>query len=62
MGTDSTAAYLAEHDQEFRKACEVAGVKPTRRQYSKYRNRYGAAARAAGHYDRKNPEKQVFHV
>ena len=33
---------------EFRQKCEAAGVKHTRRQFSKYRNGYGALRLAEG--------------
>jgi hypothetical protein len=35
-------------DAVFQKACEIAGVKATRRQASKFRNRKGAARRYLG--------------
>jgi len=41
--TEDTAAYKAQHDQLFRKACELAGTPPTRRQYTRYRNQKGLA-------------------
>lgn len=34
---------FAEHNSDFRKACERASVKPTRRQASKYRRKFGSA-------------------
>lgn len=46
---------FAASDGEFRRHCEIAGVQPTRRQASKYRNRYGAAARAGNRNDRRAP-------
>lgn len=33
-------------DDGFKKACELAGVPPTRRQYSKYLRKFGAAYKA----------------
>lgn len=44
-------------DEAFLKACLDAGVETTARQESKYRNGYGAAARAAGKNHRKDPLK-----
>lgn len=38
-----TNATLCEEDKVFRAACELAGVAPTARQYSKWRNKRGAA-------------------
>lgn len=51
-------AIVALEDQEFKDACEKAGVKPTARQASKFRQPapYGLAARAAGKNTRRNPE------
>jgi hypothetical protein len=48
---------FALDNPEFKKACEDAGVKPTARQASKYRQPapYGAAARTAGKNTRKDP-------
>lgn len=34
---------MAEKDPIFRKACELAGVQPTKRQASKWRNKRGRA-------------------
>lgn len=34
---------MAENDKIFRKACELAGVQPTKRQASKWRNHRGRA-------------------
>ena len=50
-----TNEIFALQDQPFKTACEAAGVPATARQASKYRNDYGAAARAAGKNRRKNP-------
>ena len=51
-------AIVALEDQEFKDACEKAGVKPTARQASKWNQPapYGAAARAAGRNVRKVPQ------
>lgn len=38
-----TNAQYANKDKLFRTACEIAEVKPTRRQASKYRNQKGSA-------------------
>lgn len=38
-----TKRWLAEHDQVFKKSCELAGVANTPRQYSRYRNHRGSA-------------------
>lgn len=53
-------AIVALEDQEFKDACEKAGVKPTARQASKWNQPapYGAAARAAGRNVRKDPTRQ----
>ena len=52
-------AIVALEDQEFRKHCEDAGVKPTARQASKFRQPapHGAAARVAGINVRLDPRK-----
>ena len=46
---------FALEDQAFKDACEKAGTPNTARQASKFRNGYGAAARAAGTSYRKDP-------
>ena len=38
-----TNKFFAEHDEVFKKACEIAGVDPTPRQASKYRMKRGSA-------------------
>uniref|UniRef100_A0A6M3JP82 Uncharacterized protein n=1 Tax=viral metagenome TaxID=1070528 RepID=A0A6M3JP82_9ZZZZ len=40
-----TNANFAKKDQNFRVACEVASVLPTKRQASKYRRRLGRAVK-----------------
>lgn len=52
-----TNEVFAVQDTAFQSACAAAGVKPTSRQASKFRHRHGAAARAAGINDRKDPRK-----
>jgi len=42
-----TNAKFAETDQDFRKACEKADIKPTRRQASRWRRKKGLAWRVA---------------
>lgn len=44
---------FASTDQLFRKACDLAGVQPTKRQASKWRRGLGAA------YSKKNEASQV---
>ena len=39
---------FAVQDAQFRKACEAAGVEPTARQASKYRNNQGLAYQSKG--------------
>jgi len=34
---------FANNDRVFRKACELAGIQPTKRQASKYKNKKGLA-------------------
>ena len=46
---------FALENAEFKQHCESAGVQPTARQASKFRNGYGAAARSAGVSNRKDP-------
>lgn len=46
---------FALENSEFKQHCEQAGVQPTARQASKFRNGYGAAARSAGVSTRKDP-------
>jgi len=46
---------FATQDGAFRDLCDKAGVKPTKRQASKFRNGYGMAARQAGSSTRKDP-------
>jgi hypothetical protein len=48
-------AIFAVSDQDFQEACRKAGVQNTDRQASKWRNGYGAAARAVGRSNRKSP-------
>jgi hypothetical protein len=55
QGDHTTNDMFATSDTHFRELCEKAGVKPTKRQASKFRNKYGAAAREAGINKRKNP-------
>lgn len=38
-----TFAYIAEHDEDFRAACERAGIPATARQASKYARKRGLA-------------------
>lgn len=38
---------FAEKDKGFREACEKAGVEPTTRQASKFRNKKGSAYKAS---------------
>jgi len=38
-----THAQLIKSDEVFRRACEMARVQPTKRQYSKYDNKRGKA-------------------
>jgi len=40
-----TNANFAKKDQNFRVACEVASIEPTKRQASKYRHKLGRAAK-----------------
>jgi hypothetical protein len=40
---EETNREQAKHDLLFRKACELAGVEPTRRQFSKWTNKRGRA-------------------
>lgn len=49
----TTNDMFATSDTHFRELCEKANVKPTKRQASKFRNKYGAAAREAGISKRK---------
>lgn len=46
---------FAASDTAFRKLCEDAGINPTARQASKFRNGYGLAARKNGSSLRKDP-------
>lgn len=46
---------FALENTEFKSFCEKAGVNATARQASKFRNGYGAAARAAGVSNRRDP-------
>ena len=57
QGESTTNEMFAVQDQAFKDACETAGVKPTKRQASKFRNAYGAAARVVGSNKRKDPLK-----
>lgn len=41
----NTNAIFAEKNKEFQVACEAAGIAPTKRQASKYRNKRGLAYR-----------------
>jgi hypothetical protein len=49
----TTNAVFATQDPEFQKYCQEAGVQPTTRQASKFRNNYGKAAYAANKNTRK---------
>ncbi len=42
---------FAAQDAQFRKACEVVGLEPTRRQASKWRNKQGLAYQSRGGKD-----------
>lgn len=53
QGDHTTNDMFATTDTAFRDLCEKASVKPTKRQASKFRNKYGAAAREAGVSNRK---------
>lgn len=44
---------FANSDTAFRELCSKAGVNPTKRQASKFRNKYGKAAHQAGVSNRK---------
>lgn len=55
-GAEVTNAIFAIQDEPFKKACEEAGVQATPRQASKFRNKYGKAARTAGVNVRRDPE------
>lgn len=55
QGEALTNEIFAIQDTSFKEACEKASVKPTKRQASKFRAKYGAAARAAGINVRKDP-------
>lgn len=56
MTTTLDAGTVKMHNtQEFRDLCALHGVHPTRRQYSKFTNGYGALARATGKSTRKSP-------
>ena len=50
---ETTNEMFAATDTAFRDFCEKANVKPTKRQASKFRNKYGAAARQANISSRK---------
>ena len=56
-GEKQTNEIFALQDTAFKQFCEQAGVPSTARQASKFRNGYGAAARAAGKNKRQNPRK-----
>jgi len=47
MTTTNNTGTVMHDDAIFREACAFAGVTPTRRQVSKYRNGYGALHNAA---------------
>ena len=53
--TLSAGTVRMEQTQEFKDLCALHGVQPTRRQYSKFTNGYGALARATGKSTRKAP-------
>jgi hypothetical protein len=53
QGEHTTNEMFASTDTAFRAHCDNAGVKPTARQASKFRNKYGMAARQAGISTRK---------
>lgn len=55
QGDHTTNEMFATQDTAFREFCEKAGIKPTTRQASKFRNKYGLAARIAGSSTRKDP-------
>jgi len=55
QGEQISNEMFAQQDGAFRDLCEKVGVKPTKRQASKFRNRYGLAARQAGNSDRRAP-------
>lgn len=48
QGDATTNAVFASSDGEFADLCAKAGIKPTQRQASKFRNNYGKAAAVAG--------------
>jgi hypothetical protein len=43
---NETNAHFAKHDQQFRVACELAKVQPTKEQASRYKRKHGAAYQA----------------
>ena len=51
-------AVFALQDEVFKQACKDAETTPTPRQASKFRAKYGKAARAAGINIRKDPLRQ----
>ena len=53
--TDNTGTVKAHESPEFAALCLKHGIQPTRRQFSKFRNGYGALARAEGTSTRKAP-------
>jgi len=53
--TNNTGTVKAHESPEFVAICKANNVQPTRRQASKYRNGYGALARAVGTSTRKMP-------
>lgn len=52
-------AQFAKDDLHFRVCCELAGVQPTRRQASKYRNHKGSAYNKYKEVGRKVVQKLV---
>lgn len=53
QGSPTSNAIFASSDGDFIAACEKAGVPPTPRQASKFRNGYGRAAHAVGRSTRR---------
>lgn len=48
MSSSVTNKEFAATDRKFRAACEAAGIEPTARQASKYRNNQGLAYQSKG--------------
>ena len=53
--TNNTGTVKAHESPEFAAICRQHGIAPTRRQFSKFRNGYGALARAVGTSKRTPP-------